>query len=89
MIHELHVAVIEASAGEPVAGLEGLLNEVPAPHIAELHPDLRAAPPHLDVLELDDLIERSVELDGHAALDLTCTHHMFRLRRGSASVRRS
>jgi len=42
---------------------------------AKLHPDLRAPAAHLDVLELDDLVQVAVELDRHAALYLTGRDH--------------
>src|SRR5438874_11092749 len=74
-IHVLDVAVIQARSLEPVAGLEGLLHEIALTHVAQLHAHLRAAAPELDVLELDDLVEHAVELDGHAALDLTGADH--------------
>src|SRR6266704_3067097 len=46
-------------------------------HVPQLHADLRAAAPHLDVLELDDLVELAVDLDRDAALDLPGAYHCF------------
>src|SRR5205814_10728985 len=83
VIHVLDVPMVETRPREAVTRLERLLDEVPATDVAELHAYLRTAAPHLDVLELDDLVQGAVELDRHAALDLTGRHHFFffRLRR--------
>src|SRR4029077_19667572 len=77
LVLELHVAVIEARTLVAVVRLECLFDEVALADVAELHAHLRAAPSELDVLELDDLIEYSVDLDGHPALDLPCADHVF------------
>src|SRR5919204_5805113 len=77
-IEELHGAVVEPRALETISRLERALDNVALPHVAELHAHLRAAAPELDVLELDDLIQVAVELDGHAALDLTGADHALR-----------
>jgi hypothetical protein len=77
LVHVLDGPVIETCTLEPIAGLEGSLDEIALPHVAQLHAHLGAAATELDVLELDDLIERAVELDGHAAFDLTRTDHVF------------
>ena len=69
--------MVQARALEAVAGLERLLDEVALADVAELHAHLRAPAPELDVLELDDLVERAVELDGHAPLDLAGRYHPF------------
>jgi hypothetical protein len=68
LVHELDDAVVEASALEALAGLDRLLDEIALPHVAQLHAHLRTAASHLDVLELDDLVELPVDLDGDAAL---------------------
>src|SRR3989442_2059041 len=77
VVHVLDVPVVQARALEAVAGLERLLDEVALTDVAQLHTHLRAAAPELDVLELDDLVERAVELDGHAPLDLAGRYHPF------------
>src|SRR5207237_801008 len=71
LVHVLHVPVIQARPLETIPGLERALDEIALANVAQLDPNLRAARPELDVLEFDDLVERAVELDGHAALDLT------------------
>src|SRR5437867_10438057 len=77
LVHELHVAVIEARPLVAIVRLESLLDEVALADVAQLHAHLRAAAPELDVLELDDLIEDTVELDGHPALDLPGAYHVL------------
>ena len=67
--------MVKTRPRETVARLERLLDEVPATDVAELHPHLRAAASHLDVLELDDLVQGAVKLDRHATLDLSGGHH--------------
>src|SRR6266550_3231251 len=74
---ELHVAMIEARPLVAIVGLERLLDEVALADVAQLHAHLRAATSELDVLELDDLVEDAIDLDGHPALDLPGTDHVF------------
>src|SRR6266545_5787033 len=77
LVHELHGAVVEAGALEALAGLDRLLDEVTLADVAQLHAHLRAATAHLDVLELDDLVELAVDLDRDTALDLPGAYHCF------------
>src|SRR2546425_2007929 len=77
LVLELHVAVIETRPLVAVVGLERLLHQVALANVAQLHAHLRAATPELDVLELDDLVEDAIDLDGHPALDLPGTDHAF------------
>src|SRR5437870_12868316 len=76
-IHELDVAVIQARTLKAIARLERLLYKVAFADVAQLHAHLRAATAELDVLELDDLVQHAVELDGHPALDLPGAYHVF------------
>src|SRR5439155_8898744 len=76
-IHELDVAVIQARTLKAIARLERLLYKVAFADVAQLHAHLRAATAELDVLELDDLVQHAVDLDGHPALDLPGADHAF------------
>ena len=67
--------MVEPGALETLAGLDRFLDQVALAHVAQLHSDLGAAASHLDVLELDDLVELAVDLDGDAALDLPGAYH--------------
>src|SRR5437773_472751 len=77
LVHELHVPVIEARPLVAIVRLERLLDEIAFSDVAQLHAHLRAAASELDVLELDDLVQHAVELDGHSALDLPGAYHVF------------
>jgi hypothetical protein len=53
-----------------LTGTEGLLDNRARARVLQLRPDERPALAGLDVLELDDLLDLTVELDVHPVLEL-------------------
>src|SRR5207248_11000669 len=76
-VHVLHGAVIEARPLKTLARLDRLLDRVATSHVAQLHAHLRRSATHLDVLELDDLVELPVDLHRDPALDLSGRYHLL------------
>ena len=65
-IEGLYGALVEHRARPLLARLEGALDGLAALDVAQLDADLRGAAAHLDVVEVEDLPEVAVELDGDA-----------------------
>jgi hypothetical protein len=69
-IEELHLASLRANVSELLAGAEGAVDHVAVARAAEFRAHERAALARLDVLELNDLEDRSVDVDVIPVLEL-------------------
>ena len=74
-VEELHLARLGADVAELLAGPEGPVDHVPVGGAAQLRAHERPALAGLDVLELDDLVDRPVDLDVVAVLELVGGDH--------------
>jgi hypothetical protein len=74
-VEELHLARLGAHGAELLAGAEGLVDDVAVRGPAQLRAHERPALAGLDVLELDDLEDRAVDLDVVAVLELVGADH--------------
>ena len=66
---------LDAGAGKTRAGLDRLIDDVAGAEVAQLHADLGAAATDLEVLDLDDLVERTVHLDCRAFAEVAGFDH--------------
>src|SRR4051812_6508558 len=68
---------LEEGALELRRRLEGAVDGVAAPHVAELQPHLGAAASDLVVLVADDGVQLAVQLDRNASLQLSGIDHLL------------
>src|SRR4029453_1639872 len=73
-IQVLHVLALDDREADLDAGVEGALHDRAGLDVAELGADERATLARLDVLELDHLEQRAVELERHAVLQVVGGH---------------
>ena len=74
-VEELHLARLGVHGAELLAGAERLVDDVAVAGAAQLRAHERAALARLDVLEVEDLEDRPVDLDVVAVLQLVRADH--------------
>ena len=74
-VEELHLARLGAHGPELLAGAERAVDDVAVAGAPQLRPHERPALAGLDVLELNDLEDRSLDVDVVAVLELVGADH--------------
>ena len=72
VVEVLDVLRLGVHARELLAGPERAVDDCAGPQALELRPNERTALARLDVLELDDLEDRPLDVDVVAVLELVC-----------------
>jgi hypothetical protein len=75
-VEELDRALLELRARPLRPGLEGALDCLAAPHVAQRDADLGRTAAHLDVVVIEDLPKLPIELDGHALAQFSGADHV-------------
>src|SRR5699024_1359222 len=85
-VERYHLTAVDV--GELFLGdcVEGLVNDLSRDDVLQLGTDERAALARLDVLELEDVPQNTVESQGRAVLDVVRRGHFGRLSQGLSNV---
>jgi hypothetical protein len=75
LVEELHLARLGADGPELLAGAERLVDRSAVGRALELGAHERRALARLDVLEVDDLVDRALDVDVGAVLELVGADH--------------
>src|SRR4051794_21285855 len=85
LVEVLHLALVDDSDIDLGAGVEGAVDDLAGQQVLELGADERATLARLDVLELDDVPQHAVEVEGHAVLQVVGGRHGSRTPRSRSA----